>query len=207
VGNFDSVFDITSSSARVSLSGLTITGGGAVQFGGGIDNLGTLMVSQCTISGNEAQVGGGIYNAGILTLSLCSVSNNEAASGGGIYNDAAGMATVSQTNVSDNSFIVRGGGIDNEGTMTISQSAVSGNFAVNDRIELGGGIFNNGTLTISQSTVSGNSARSGGGGIYNLGTLFVLHHSTITGNSPDDLTNTGTFTYTLDATSTIGVID
>ncbi|HYA68528.1 MAG TPA: hypothetical protein VED63_07330, partial [Acidimicrobiales bacterium] len=38
----------------------------------------------------------------------------------------------------------------------------------------GGGIENNGTLILTDSTVSGNTATSAGGGIYNTGTLSVL---------------------------------
>lgn len=79
----------------------------------------------------------------------------------------------------------RGGGILNNGTLTINQSTISGNTA-----SQGGGIFNNGgTLTLNRSTVSGNSAGGGGGGIYNFnGTsgntaTVTLTNSTISGNS------------------------
>ncbi len=47
----------------------------------------------------------------------------------------------------------------------------------------GGGVENNGTLTVSDSTFSGNSANNGGGGgILNFGTLTV-GDSTFSGNS------------------------
>ncbi len=46
----------------------------------------------------------------------------------------------------------------------------------------GGGIYNQGTLSISNSTVSGNSASRGGGGIYNQETLSISN-STVSGNS------------------------
>jgi hypothetical protein len=74
-----------------------------------------------------------------------------------------------------------GGGIFNAGTLTLSNSTVSGNTA-----NYGGGIFNadNGTLTLTYSTVSGNTAtnESGGGGIRNANTLTVTN-STLSGNS------------------------
>ena len=38
------------------------------------------------------------------------------------------------------------------------------------RAASGGGIHNAGTLTLTNSTLSGNSADGSGGGIYNLGT-------------------------------------
>src|SRR5215469_2720519 len=63
----------------------------------------------------------------------------------------------------------RGGGIFNEGTLTINNNTVNGNSATGGTSPGGGGIYNNGTLTINNSTVNGNSARSvgfsGGGGI------------------------------------------
>jgi hypothetical protein len=69
-----------------------------------------------------------------------------------------------------------GGGVFNQGTLTISDSMVTGN--TSDSV--GGGIFNsgfgNGTLTLERSTVSGNQAsgiNASGGGILNDGTLKV----------------------------------
>jgi hypothetical protein len=80
-----------------------------------------------------------------------------------------------------------GGGIINSGTLTISNSIISGNVANSG---WGGGIFNGygATLTINNSTVSGNAASSNpfggpahGGGIDNDGTL-TINNSTISGN-------------------------
>ena len=50
----------------------------------------------------------------------------------------------------------------------------------------GGGIDNRGTLTITNSTFSGNSAAGVGGGIYNIGTLTITN-STFSGNSAADI--------------------
>ena len=73
-----------------------------------------------------------------------------------------------------------GGGIRNEGTLSVVGSTISGNSASSD----GGGIYNTsgGTLWVTNSTISGNSAAESGGGIYNSGTLWVLN-STISGSS------------------------
>jgi|ERR1700674_474476 len=79
-----------------------------------------------------------------------------------------------------------GGGIYNIGTLTINNSAVSGNLAFAQNVAAGGGIFNSGTLTIANCTVSTNSARAFagalGGGVANAGTL-TINNSTISGNS------------------------
>jgi hypothetical protein len=79
-----------------------------------------------------------------------------------------------------------GGGILNGGSLTVLQSAVSGNSGYT-----GGGIRNSpgGELTVSSSTVSGNTARfpsgggEGGAGISNFqGTVDVVN-STVSGNT------------------------
>lgn len=74
-----------------------------------------------------------------------------------------------------------GGGIDNDGNLTLTKSVVRGNTADYD---YGGGIYNDNVLTLNGSTVSDNSADGDGGGIYNDGgTLTVQSRSTISGNT------------------------
>jgi hypothetical protein len=81
-----------------------------------------------------------------------------------------------------------GGGVHNEaGTLTLTDSTISGNQALN--WWEGGGIRNWGTVTLIDSTVSGNSA-SEGGGIANRGTM-VLTNSTVSGNSMGGIYNRG----------------
>ncbi|MGH2390786.1 MAG: Ig-like domain repeat protein, partial [Chloroflexota bacterium] len=103
-----------------------------------------------------------------------------AISGGGtvLVLSVAGGVTVSLNHltITDGHGHV-GGGISNNGTLTISTSTISGNSAGS-----ASGIVNFGTLTISNSTISGNSGGSGGGGINNPGTL-TIYNSTISGNS------------------------
>src|ERR1700722_10004359 len=74
-----------------------------------------------------------------------------------------------------------GGRIYNNGTLTVTDSTISGNFAPPG--ENGGGIFNDvlGVMTLINSTISGNSAASGGG-IWNAGVLTVTN-STISNNT------------------------
>jgi hypothetical protein len=80
-----------------------------------------------------------------------------------------------------------GGGILNEGTLTLSGCTVTGNrTTVPGGIGEGGGVANFGTMTMSGCTVTDNSAYAGipgyGGGIYNDGTM-TLSGSTVTGNT------------------------
>jgi hypothetical protein len=125
-----------------------------------------------------------------VTLDSLTVRNgNTASSGGGIYNE--GTLTVNNSTLSGNA-ATNGGGISNfDGTLTVTVSTISGNTAIN-----GGGISNfDGTLTVSNSTLSGNAAAVGGG-ISNTGTLTV-NNSTLSGNAATNgggISNTGTLT-------------
>jgi hypothetical protein len=164
------------------LRGFLVTGGttGFQADGGGINNQGTLTLTDSTVSGNTATgpyaYGGGIGSYGTLTLTNSTVSGNTAGAGGGIWNK--GTLTLTDSTVSDNSatgpFSHGGGGIWLEGTLTLINSTVSGNTA-----DYGGGI-NGGTLTLINSTVSGNTADWGGG--IDGGTLTLIN-STVSGNS------------------------
>jgi LPXTG-site transpeptidase (sortase) family protein len=77
-----------------------------------------------------------------------------------------------------NGFANFGGGIFNNGTLTVQNSTFSGNRAALE----GGGIFNYGTMTVQNSTFSGNWASGPGGGIFNFGMLALSN--TIIANAP-----------------------
>jgi uncharacterized repeat protein (TIGR01451 family) len=86
---------------------------------------------------------------------------------------------------------ISAGGILNNGTLTLTDSTVSGNSATPGTSPNfgGGGIVNQGgSVTLTNSTVSGNSAsvasvRNGVGGILSLGGSLTLTDSTVSGNS------------------------
>src|SRR5262249_20575692 len=159
-----SIFNVDSRQT-VSLSGLTVANGTE----GGIGNDGTLNISNCTVSGNSDPVfeaGGGIDNApaAVLTVSDCLISTNLGNSGGGIFNQ--GTLTATGGAVSGNSATAEGGGIWNSGLATVSGTTISGNSAPS-----GGGILTAGVvsptgvvarMTVSDSTLIGNSATYGG---------------------------------------------
>jgi hypothetical protein len=96
-----------------------------------------------------------------------------------LYVEASGNLTLNDTTVTGGVLVpYLGGGIyNNGGTVTISNSTISGNSAAD-----GGGIFNYGTVMISNSTISGNSASFSSGGLYSSGTALISN-STIIGNT------------------------
>lgn len=92
--------------------------------------------------------------------------------GGGLFNE--GIVTVHGCTFSRN-IAFRGGGILNQGTLTVHDSTFSHNFG-----SIGGGINSQGTLAVHGSTFAGNGSASGGG-IFAQGTLRV-HNSAFYGN-------------------------
>ena len=104
---------------------------------------------------------------------------------GAIDNSWTGVVTISGSTIRDNTSIA-GGGVTNNGDLTIVGSTITGN-AANDPNSGGGnggaiyGWFLSDT-TVVDSTISSNSASRAGGGIYTDGRLTVVN-STIDGNA------------------------
>jgi hypothetical protein len=152
------------------------------------------------VSGNH---NGRIFNvAANQTVSISGLTIKDGAltgqgDGGGILND--GMLTVTESALSDNAAPDAGGGIYNTGVLTLDRSALSGNDARN----VGGALFNSGgTVAITNCTISGNTAGYQAGGIDNVGGPLTITDSTVSGNSALDgagVVNTnfgGTLTFT-----------
>ena len=141
------------SGVTATFIGLTITNGKVISDndgGGGILNKGTLTLeSSTTVSSNtveESGSGGGIANFGTLTVTG-TVSDNAMIygdCGGGIYNSSSGTLTLDGI-VSVNTSSGSGGGICNEGELTLgSRHEISGNHAdnkdTNGAGKVGGGL-------------------------------------------------------------------
>ena len=182
-----SVFTVDTG-ATVNLSGLTISGGNhigglAADVGGGIDNLGTLTVSNSVFSSNTASDGGGLFNSGTLMVTDSTFTNNSATydggGGGGIWNQ--GTATVNNSTFTDNiAPNGSGGGIAGVGTLTVNDS----NFTNNTAAVEGGGICDTAIVTVTDSTFTNNTAAVCGGGIFGAGFFAVtVTDSTFVDNS------------------------
>jgi len=135
-------------------------------FGGGIyNNGGTATLSNATLSGNlAADTGGGIINRGTMTLSNATLSGNKSYNGGG------GIVNVGTT-------------------LTLSNSTLSGNSAVASNGGFGGGgILNDGPLTLVNTIVAGNSD-STSPDIVNFGPSISSTNSLIGNGSGSGISN------------------
>ncbi len=210
------VFQIDSG-VTATLSGVTITDGFTTGDGGGIDNDGSLDISDSSVTNNKATDsadyagGGGIYNGGTLTISNSSITGNQQegnTAGGGIYND--GTLTISDCSVANNQAPggdSSAGGVVNFDVLTIDQSQFTGNtgaglnqsygspmavitnstFSGND----GDGIDNNSNMSIVNCTIVDNLGQgidTDTGGMEGS-ELLTIENCTIVGNTTDDLVN------------------
>ena len=131
------------------------------------------------VSGNNAsrvfQVDSGV--AAVFNDLTIENGNSGSNSGGGILNN--GTLTLTNSTVTGNSAAgAGGGGIENFlGTMTVTNTVITGNSTG----LIDGGMENFGTLTMTNTTVSNNSTPFAGGGLGNYGNATVTG-STFSGN-------------------------
>jgi hypothetical protein len=125
-----------------------------------------VQVNGLTISGGSATLGGGVHlAAGYAYLFQDSITGNTAQAGGGVYNQ--GQLTIQNTDVSNNSATNgMGGGVLNVAAATLT--LITDSIDYNTSPLNGGGVANSGTMTLSGTTLSENTA-NGGAGIYNSG--------------------------------------
>jgi CSLREA domain-containing protein len=184
----DRIFDILT--GTVTIKGLVITGGAITgDDGGGIRNLGEMILTDVTLSTNHAgNSGGGLFNSsGTATLTNVTLSGNDAPVGGGIYT-AGGLASLTNVTLSGN-------------------DAVCGVLCFGS----GGGIFITGTATLNLTnvTLSGNGA-SFGSGIYKVNGTVAFTNTIVAnqgGNANCNTTIGGSFNIADDGTCGFGFGD
>ncbi|MCB8945746.1 MAG: tandem-95 repeat protein, partial [Ardenticatenaceae bacterium] len=168
-------------SGQITITGGTVHHNESVLAGGGLYNSAQMLVSAAAIYSNTTKLyGGGIENeGGTLTLSAAEVlSNASILDGGGLDNWSGGTAVLLNTTIRANrSITTLGGGIWNESQLTILDSTISDNAAVDE----GGGIWNGGSTQIIGSALLGNTATDGGG-IWNANAVEMIN-STVSGNT------------------------
>ena len=199
-GGTTQVFNIAAG-VTASISGLTIENGQAAS-GGGINNSGTLTLSDDAFNSNACTGFGGAVSNGTfgatatnlgatLTANNCTFTGNSAGStAGGLFN--FGTLALSNSTFTSNT-AQWGPAVGNAGqcpgynfngvglaTVTGCTMTQNSNTALNSG---GGGVDNlDGTLTLSNSTISNNTTYTGGGVNNNGGTLTLIN-DTITNNT------------------------
>ena len=194
------------SGATVSITSLTIRGGhapdgsmAAGESGGGILNVGTLLLRNVTIlrnvSGNGSSGvglafnggnGGGIENTGALTVVRSRVIGNSSGAGGG------GLAITPGTGGT-------GGGIDDAGSLLLVASSIAknrtGSGGSNSLTTGAGGngaglyVGSSGSAAIRRSVITRNFAATGGngGGIFNDASTVITPRATrVVRNKPNN---------------------
>jgi hypothetical protein len=137
---------------------------------------------------NSARPGATLHVTGTCTGAFSIDKNLRLTGGGAAELDGTGDGAFTLTvgsgaivRLTDLTITGGGGGIDNEGTLTVRDSKVTGNGSM-----ASGGIVNSGTLTLDDTPVTHNGdtfggPAAGGGGIANSGTL-TLDDSPVTNN-------------------------
>lgn len=196
---------VSSSSAVVSISGLTIKGGRTRDVGGGVRSMENLSLTNVIVTDNASYdrpdpaalaypifhpgghdsyleitaSGGGVYaGAGSITITGSQIIGNHSDYyGGGISIVGGAVATVTNTTIDGNE-AVRGWGVG--GTPIFERWLYDSNYMTQ-----GGGVYvSDSALTLSHATISGNSAFHGGG-------VFVIEGPGIASLTATNLTVSG----------------
>ncbi len=185
--SIDRIFDIHGS-AKLTISGVTITGGDTRDNGGGlaVSRNASLAMSDAVVSGNSTNKnGGGLYNAGSLTMTNVMVSNNVAGTDGGGLNNA-GIATLAKVTFAGNS-AADGGGISHDGvgsTLSLINVTLSGNNATSD----GGGLYAGEDASLQNVTIAFNKAGHSGAGVRGFGSTVTMQNTLLASNRLANLT-------------------
>lgn len=201
--NVVSKFFVLTPGADFNLSGVTVrnSDAGALQIGAGI----AVNLYDVTITGSNSSSGNAISNAGTLSMHNCLLDGNgsNVNSNYGAINNAAGAQLDLTDSEISNSI---GSGLINAGTAHLLRVTLTGNINTWGFPD-GGGVSNNGTVTVTDSTVNLNQAKSSGGGIYSSGVTNIIR-TTVQSNTAGGISATANATIVdsriLDNTATIG---
>ncbi len=197
-------------------SPVTINGNGAVIDGQAADRVfeiystrtdrGKTSLKNLTVQNGKTPEtgygGGGIFvrSGGLLGIVNSTVENNRSLVGGGVAADSGSVVTISSSKVSGNTAYVSGsfggsyGGVLSSGILTITNSTISANHAV----DYAAGIYSDGSLTITGTSVTGNdltnifgSGVASGVGLGFVGTALAISGSTFSNNLANALAGAG----------------
>ena len=153
-------------------------------YGGAFNGTGYETFINVTAAGNTAQQAGGalrFWHSPQVRISESTIADNLANTldGGGLDIQSAHVR-IDRSYIEHNTAARHGGGIQNQGVLTITNSRIALNTASQF---YGGGINSNGVISLTQTTLQGNSAAQGGGAIFNGGGQLYLTKATVLENS------------------------
>lgn len=164
------------------------SGGGIRTENGG----GTLLITNSSIYSNTSlSDGGGLFISGgtanIFTTTLGPNNQTLNGHGAGLSVGASAIANLAASNVVSNTAAGDGGGANNLGTLSFTDSLIQANTALSTTGSGNGGGINNqaGDLTLTGVTLNNNMAQggAGGGGLRNsLSGVVTIVQSTVAGN-------------------------
>ena len=183
---------------QVSIGGELVLDGMTIQRGGGpnliigpaIVNHGVTSLWNSIVTEMRGE-GGAILNDGTLNVFRSLITDNFMGHvSGGILNEAEGNLFVENSTIARNASD-GAGGIGNEGSLVVRNSAIISNRSAST-FAAGGGILNSGFAEIVNSTIAKNIAGTTAGGILNFGGGHILiTNSTVRENQITPLVNTG----------------
>ncbi|MCA9071746.1 MAG: DUF4347 domain-containing protein, partial [Planctomycetaceae bacterium] len=154
----DRVFHVQNNSTIVSMSGLTIRGGSALNNGAGVfvDNSSTLNLTDVILTDNNGNSGdgGAIHVQGTLNLNRVLLSNNTADNGAGVYFHGADGGSLINVTISGNTATSQGAGIWTDTSITVTNSTITANNAS----EAGGIYQKSGTVVLTNTLIGGNTS-------------------------------------------------
>ncbi len=153
-------------------------------------NEGRLILSQAlTITGpDDGIIIDGGYSSEIfsveaadVTISNLTLTKGFGDQGGAIYNVEGSVLTLTGCTIKECQSAGPGGGVYNEGELSMTNCTVSGNHTVSADA---GGIYNSGTLTLLNCTITANTAAewAGAAGLASIGAAVTVKNSIIAGN-------------------------
>ena len=116
-----------------------------------------------------------------MTVTDSDISNNNAYSGSGIYNMGYGVK-IDNSNIDYNTATESGAGIENSGTLILTDSNIYSNVVTDNIWGNGGGLDNSGTLNLLGCNIHDNTAAFGGGICNEAGCLLFVNNSSINSN-------------------------
>ena len=157
------------------------TGTSSTNTGGGLNILGTTVISNSYIHDNLADDdGGGLYVNQATTVYSTTFAGNSAHKGGGLY--ATNPLTISESFFSGNMSTLGGGGL----YSFSGQTLIHDTGFMQNQASTGGGVYVEKSAIIAEGSFISNTVSTGGGAVYSgvdalIGTL-TIEQTTFTGN-------------------------